>query len=103
MARRPTKLEFHTTPVALTIIQNDSDRTASGTYSVTNMVGFTTGTIPGNSGNTISGDIWRFGMDDTNGNTYHLEGMPNELSFQSGISGRSYTGIVFDKTKMLGC
>ena len=55
------------TPFALTIIQNDSDRAASGTYSVTNMVGFTTGTIPGNSGNTISGDIWRFGMVDTNG------------------------------------
>jgi hypothetical protein len=83
----------------LTISQNDSDRTASGTYTVTNMVGSSTGTIPDNSDNTISGDVWRFDLIDANGNTHTVYGMPNNFSFQSGINSRSYTGLVTDHSR----
>lgn len=74
--------------MSATLVQNDATGGVTGTYAVTNLAGFTTGSVSVDSADQdiLSGTIWQFTLRDANTSKSIVNGT---------LTGRAFHGIVF--------
>jgi hypothetical protein len=81
--------------ITATLNQNDQSGVVAGSYTISGLLGISSGNVSTGSSDVLSGTFWQASMTDSNGNTYVVAGGPsNGVTAGLGLD-RSFNGRIF--------